>query len=125
MTKILSFSLSEDFNSQLCEIQKTYNFSGRSETMRAAIRALVKENEAISKLKGKVSVILVLTHAHESDVAKLVHKHEGLVVTHIHQHVKDRCVEIFMLKGAAKQVKEIFQTVSKTKGVFEVKLVTV
>ncbi len=93
--------------------------------MRAAIRALVKENESISKLKGNVSVILVLTHAHESNVAKLVHKYEGVVVTHIHQHVKERCVEIFMLKGNATKIREIFQIVSKTKGIFETKMVTI
>jgi len=125
MAKILSFSLNDETNDALLEIQKTLNFSGRSETMRAAIRALVKENESLSKLKGDVSVVLVLTHAHQNNIAKLVHKYEGVVVTHIHQHVKERCVEIFLLKGNANKIKEIFQVVSKTKGIIEAKVVII
>jgi len=125
MSKIISFSLSENASLELKAVQKRLGFSGRSEMVRTAISALVKENESLSKLKGTVSVVLIITHTHESNVVGIIHKYEEVVVTHIHQHINERCVEIFMLKGRAELIKEIFNAASKTKGVFEAKLVTI
>lgn len=124
MAKIMSFSLNEGSCKELEVLQKTLGFSGKSETIRAALRALSKENESISMLKGELSAILVITHSHDNNITRAVHKYDEIVVTHIHQHVKEKCVEIFMLKGKAKIIQELFKTISSSKTIFDVKLVT-
>jgi metal-responsive CopG/Arc/MetJ family transcriptional regulator len=125
MAKIISFSFNEESYLELVKAQKDLGFRGKSETIRSGIKSLLKENEAISKLKGQVSVILVITHSHDANVSKSIHKFEGVVVTHIHQHVKNKCVEIFMLKGNAKVIREIFSIVQKTKAISDAKIVTI
>ena len=125
MAKILSFSFNEESYQDLIKVQKDLGFKGKSETIRLGLKSLLKENESISKLKGQVSAILVITHSHDADVSKSIHKFEGVVVTHIHQHVKNKCVEIFMLKGNANLVKEIFSIVQKTKTISDAKIITI
>ncbi|MFA5931096.1 MAG: nickel-responsive regulator 1 [archaeon] len=125
MAKILSFSLNDASYAELEVLYKNLGFSGKSETIRAALRALSKENESISKLKGNMSAILVITHQHDEGITSRVHKYDSVVVTHIHQHVRDKCVEIFMLKGSAKTIQELFKSVSKAKSIFDIKLVPI
>jgi CopG family nickel-responsive transcriptional regulator len=124
MAKIVSFSLNENSFNELNLLQKNLGFSGKSETVRAALSALSKENDSLSKLQGNISAILIITHSHDSAVTKAIHKYEAMIVTHIHQHVKEKCVEIFMLKGDAKIIRLIFQTVLRTKTVFDAKIVS-
>jgi len=125
MAKIISASLSLDALSELKELETSLALGGRSETIRAAIHSLAHETAQHARLKGTVHALLIVTHAHAKGIATAVHKHEAVITTHLHQHVRERCVEIFVLEGNADKVTALVSALTQNKQVKQVKLVVV
>jgi metal-responsive CopG/Arc/MetJ family transcriptional regulator len=125
MAEIVSISIPNDSKGKIEELQKQLSLSGRSELIRAALRSLENEVREHAFLKGTVNAVLVVTHTHDNSLEKIFHKNDELVKTHTHQHVGEKCVEIFMLKGKAEKIRDLYNYISKDKCVQGAKLVIV
>ena len=117
--KIVSISLSSDMFDELESLQKEMGFTGRSEMIRAGIRAFVQEEKQKREISGSASAILLVVHADEFDaeVAGIKHDYEDLITTHLHNKIDgSRCVEIFVLGGDGDRINDVtrgFQTSRK------------
>jgi CopG family nickel-responsive transcriptional regulator len=123
---IVSISLNEKNLNDLDHIQKELGFSGRSEVIRAGIRSLLAEYKEDEKLSGKIEAVLLLVHSRhaEESISALKHQFEDIVKTQIHNNIKDeKCLEIFMLNGDAKRVKELIRLVKACSKLEVVKLI--
>lgn len=123
---IVSVSLSETVLHELNRVEKAMGFSGRSETVRAAIRMLVAESKEREKLAGRVRGILLLIHEHEAEslVTNVKHSFLDIIHTQLHNRFKEgKCLELFLLEGDAGRVKDITQTFQKCDGIEQVRLV--
>lgn len=120
MVKILTISLNDDVAVELESLQKKLSFSGRSETVRAALHLLQQEIIAQEKLHGQLSAILLLTHKEDRDeeVAKIRHNYQKIIRTQLHDHLEDhRCMELLILKGDAKDLARMARECSACRGV--------
>ncbi len=99
-------------------------YANRSEALRDLMRdALVKSQLETSPENGEVlgSLTLVYDH-HASDLNdkmnELQHEHHNLVVSVLHVHVSlDDCMEVIVLRGARREIRELADGLLSLKGV--------
>jgi CopG family nickel-responsive transcriptional regulator len=107
---IISISLNENIIQELDKLQKFLGFSGRSEIVRASVRNLLLEEKRIDELSGVLHSVLLVIHDEKSDqeISEIRHGFDKIINTHIHNKIdKDRCLEIFVLYGDAREIKNI------------------
>lgn len=124
---IVSVSLNEDILVEVDKLQKSLGFSGRSEIVRAGIRNLLAEERDRQNLSGSLYAVLLAIHDEKSDdqVTMMQHAYDRLITTHIHNKIDgDRCLEIFLLKGKAEEVKAMTKKFLSNKKMDHVKLIS-
>lgn len=114
----LDKALLADFD-RLCAADKYQN---RSEAIRDLIRdRLVKEEWAAAK--GEVTGVISIVYDHHKRelVDKLIsiqHDHTSMIVASQHIHLDhDNCLEVIIVRGGAKEVKDLASRLRSTKGV--------
>ena len=113
---IISISLNENIIQELDKLQKFLGFSGRSEIVRASVRNLLLEEKRIDELSGVLHSVLLVIHDEKSDqeISEIRHGFDKIINTHIHNKIdKDRCLEIFVLYGEAREIKNITKEISR------------
>lgn len=123
----MSVSLNEEIIESLDKL-KSLGFSGRSEIIRAGIRNLLSDERMKEDLDGEINSLLLAVHDEDSDeqVSSIRHDFDKIIIVHLHNKIdKDRCLEIFSLKGDAKDVKEISRQLQVNKRMHFVKLIVV
>lgn len=123
---VVSISLNRDMIGELDKLQSAMGFTGRSEIVRAGIRAFVQEEKQRQDMKGNKNAILMVVHADEFDaqVAEIKHDYEDLIKTHLHNKIdRDRCVELFLLDGDAKKIESVTKGFLTNRKMDNVKLV--
>ena len=123
---VVSISLNEEILRELDKLQRSMGFVGRSEIIRAGIRAFVQEEKQKRDLKGKHNAVLIVVHADEFDeqAAKIKHDYEDLIRTHLHNRMGgDKCMEMFFLDGDSKKIQSITKGFLTDKKMDTVKLV--
>ena len=123
---VISVSLNDTILQEIARIQKEQGYSARSEVIRSGIRLLISESRNMEELMGTIDAILILIHHHnnESTVSEIKHKFEEITQTQIHSHLnKDRCLEIFVLEGKSKNIKEMIRLLEISKKMDLIKLI--
>jgi CopG family nickel-responsive transcriptional regulator len=123
---IVSISLNDEILSELDKLQSTMGFTGRSEAIRAGIRAFVSEEKQKSDLSGDINAILLVVHNDEFDhiVSGIAHNFENLITTHLHSKIeKEKCMELFVISGNAEKVSMMTRNFQTNKNMDTVKLV--
>lgn len=124
---IVSISLNDEILSELDKLQLSLGFSGRSEAIRAGIRAFVSEEKQKSNLFGNIHAILLVVHNDEFDhvVSGIKHNFENLITTHLHSKIEgEKCMELFVIDGDAESVLTITKDFQINRNMDTVKLVT-
>lgn len=125
---IISISLNEKLLEEIDKIKDEIGFSGRSEVIRASARMLIADNKEKEDLSGEINSILVLIHNQEVEdrVTEIKHDFEDIINTQIHNHLKEnKCMEIFILDGAAERIKKLSKMFQKSRKIDYVKLIVV
>ena len=123
---IVSVSLNSDILTEVDKLQKALGFSGRSEIVRAGIRNLLAEEKDRQNLSGNLFAVLLAIHDERSDdqVTEMGHGYDQLITTHIHNKIDgDRCLEIFLLKGDAEEIRDMTKKFQANKKMDHVKLI--
>ncbi|MDH3191141.1 MAG: CopG family ribbon-helix-helix protein [Nitrosopumilus sp.] len=123
---IVSISLNDEILSELDKLQSSMGFSGRSEAIRAGIRAFVAEEKQKSDLSGNIHAILLVVHNDEFDhiVSGITHNFEDLITTHLHSKIeKEKCMELFLIDGDAEKISTMTRDFQINKNMDTVKLV--
>jgi CopG family transcriptional regulator, nickel-responsive regulator len=125
---IVSISLNEDIIAEMDKIQKSLGFSGRSELIRASIRSLFAEERKRNSITGFIHALFLAIHDEKSDdqVTEMSHTFDKLINTHLHSKIdKDKCLEIFLLKGDAGEVNEMSRQFQSNRNMDNVELVVI
>ena len=123
---IVSVSLSEDLLDDLNKLQKRLGFTGRSEIIRASVRTMISEEKKKEDLIGDIHALFLVTHDEKSDdeINEMRHTYDKLITTHLHNKIdRDRCLEIFVLKGNANQIRGMNKSFQSNKKMDNVKLI--
>lgn len=125
---IVSVSLNDEILIGIDKLQKTLGFSGRSEIIRAGIRNLLAEERERQNLTGLLHALLLVIHDEKSDdqVTEMRHDYDRLINTHLHSKIdRERCLEIFLLKGDANDVIQMAKKFQANKKMDHTKLIAV
>jgi CopG family transcriptional regulator, nickel-responsive regulator len=123
---IVSVSLNEEILTEMSKLQKSLGFTGRSEIIRASVRSMLSEEKKKEDLIGDVHAIFLVTHDEKSDdqINEMGHTYDKLINTHLHSKIdKDRCLEIFVLKGDANLIRDMTKRFQSNKKMGNVKLI--
>jgi len=123
---IVSISINDDLLGEMEVLKKELGYTGKSELVRAAIRTLIAEKRERENLVGQVSSILIASHNEEAEevVTGLKHRYERCVNTHLHSKQESgKCLELFILKGEASDVKRMLNEFQKNRKIDYAKLV--
>ncbi len=123
---IVSISINDDLLAEMEVLKKELGYTGKSELLRAALRTLIAEKKERATLVGQVSSILIASHNEEAEevVTGLKHKYERCVNTHLHSKQESgKCLELFILKGEASDVRRMLNEFQKNRKIDYAKLV--
>ncbi len=123
---IVSISLNNEMLQDVDDIMKSLGFSGRSELVRAGIRSLISEEKERQDIIGSLHALLLVIHDEESEqqVTSSKHTFDELISTHIHSKIdNNKCLEIFLLKGEADNIKNMTKEFQTNKKMDRVKLI--
>jgi CopG family transcriptional regulator, nickel-responsive regulator len=84
----------------------------RSELFRRGVESILSEVRQNESLPSNADAVLIAMHDEdaEGEVTKIKHGYEKITVMQTHSHVgKDKCLEIFVLKGDGKKMAEFSQ----------------
>jgi CopG family nickel-responsive transcriptional regulator len=107
---ITSISMSKELFDDLNRVQKELGYSGRSETIRAAIRMLVNEARIQESQSGLIHGVLIVIHDHESEtmVSEIKHSYPDVIYTQLHNRFKEgKCLELFIIEGDSERVRRL------------------
>ena len=105
-------------------------YSSRSEAIRDAIRNYILEYKWMEREEGEVvGVVNVLYNHHVKGINDAIidiqHDYHEIITTTLHIHLnKDMCLEMILVRGDMKEIKQLVDRISSTKGVINVKLIT-
>lgn len=123
---VVSVSLNDTLLEDIDEFMEKQGFSGRSEVMRTAVRALLRDRKEISDLKGTVDAVVIVTHDDEDsgEIDDIQHDYQDTITTQLHNHMDEhKCLEVFMLHGEAEKVKELYNSFQASNKVEQAKII--
>lgn len=124
--RIVSVSLNDEILTQMDRLQKALGYSGKSEIVRAGIRSILSEERQINDLTGILHSVLLVIHDEKSDdeSSTMRHSYDRLINTHLHSKIDGkRCLEIFLLRGEAEEIREMTKYFQTNKKMDNVKLI--
>ena len=106
---IISVSLTEKNLKVLEKIQSSLGLAGRSEAIRVCLRSAETAARERDALAGTVEGVLIIVHDHTHPMLdEARHTFQEMIATQIHSHLSNnKCLEIFVIRGAAKEVKKM------------------
>ena len=123
---VVSVSLNDTLLEDIDEFMDEQGFSGRSEVMRTAVRALLRDRKEISGLEGTVDAVVIVTHDDEDsgEIDNIQHDFQETITTQLHNHMDEhKCLEVFMLHGEAEKVKELYNKFQASDKVEQAKII--
>ncbi len=122
----MSVSLNEGIMTEMDKLQKALGFSGRSEIVRAGIRNMLSEEKQRNDLTGMLHSLLLVIHDEKSDdeISNMRHSYDRLINTHLHSKIdRNRCLEIFLLRGEAEEIRHMTRDFQSNKKMDNVRLI--
>ena len=123
---VVSVSLNDTLLQDIDDFMDEQGFSGRSEVMRTAVRALLRDRKEISDLEGTVDAVVIVTHEDEDsgEIDRIQHDYQDTITTQLHNHMdENKCLEVFMLHGEAEKVKELYNNFQASSKVEQAKII--
>ncbi len=125
-TRIVSLSLPDSILGNIDRAAKEIGYTSRSELVRDAVRAFLREKAEVAKLEGHIDGIMLLVYRHDSaaQVSEVRHRHMGVFKSFMHADFDggDDCCEVLMFCGEAKGVRSAYNQLSSLVGVKEARI---
>jgi CopG family nickel-responsive transcriptional regulator len=127
----IGVSLPDNLLGRFDEIIEKRGYSSRSEGIRDAIRNYILHYEWMNEVEGERIGVITLIYEHDqrglvNSLTDIQHMYTGLIRSSVHVHLDhDNCMEIVMLQGEGRLVKEVAEKMMSLKGVKHVKLATI
>lgn len=127
----IGVSLPDNLLDRFDNIIEKRGYSSRSEGIRDAIRNYIMHYEWMNEVEGERIGVITLIYDHDqrglvNNLTDIQHEYMSMIKSSVHVHLDhDNCLELIMLQGDGKQVKEVAEKMMALKGVKHVKLTTI
>lgn len=119
----LTISLDNQLSKQFDDLMHARGYTNRSEAMRDLIREKLETERLKEWNEGHcIATLTYIYNHHENDLATRIasaqHDHHDLILSSMHVHMDhDDCLEVAILRGAIRRVKNFANLVTATRGV--------
>ncbi|MBN2440033.1 MAG: nickel-responsive transcriptional regulator NikR [Spirochaetales bacterium] len=122
MLKRFGVSLEDDLLDQFDSLCDKQGYTNRSEAIRDLIRNALINKEWLEGTEETTGVVMIVYDHHQYHMAQkmtnLQHEHFTNIIASLHSHLDHHnCVEIILLRGKAKEIQPIADSIVSTKGV--------
>jgi CopG family nickel-responsive transcriptional regulator len=127
----IGISLPESLLEKFDVIIKKRGYSSRSEGIRDAIRGYIRYYDWMSGIEGERVGTITLAYNHhqkgiEDVLGNIQHNYVDVIKSSVHIHMdNDNCMEVIILQGEGKRIRDVFENLVKNKGLLHVKLNTI
>jgi len=127
----IGISLPENLLTKFDSIIEKRGYSSRSEGIRDAIRSYITYYEWMNDVEGDRQGVITLVYDHDhrgllEAVTEIQHENRDIIQSSIHSHLTDeRCMEVILVRGDGKNLRELAESLMALKGVESVKLTTI
>ena len=122
MLKRFGMSLKEDLLNKFDLLLAEEGYASRSEAIRDLIRDALVRREWINEETEIAGVTILVYNHHEHELAQKLtdvqHLDHGMIIASLHAHLDEHnCLEAVVLKGKAREVKRMADSLVSTRGV--------
>jgi CopG family nickel-responsive transcriptional regulator len=122
MLKRFGISLEEDLLNSFDSLIGREGYTNRSEAIRDLIRDTMVKREWLEGEAETVGIVLLVFDHHRLDLSQKLtdrqHQHHDTIIASLHVHLDaHNCLEVVVLKGKAKDIQRIADSLISTKGV--------
>jgi CopG family nickel-responsive transcriptional regulator len=123
---IISLSLPTELLEELDAVLGEQKSATRSEILRQALRSYLTEYKKLDELKSNVIATISVLYTKEEkneELFKLQHEFSDMITAYLHSHLTETsCLEIMVIKGASKRLKELIDGLKANKPVKQIKV---
>lgn len=126
-----SVSLPPTLVEELDEAWRSMQYESRSKAIHDAVRGFISEFEWMREEAGRITgAVLVLYYLDKpgllNEVMGIQHRFKGLISSTTHIHLEEnKCLEIIAVRGNAKEVRSLAQSLMAKRGVKQVKVAAI
>ncbi|MGO1164241.1 nickel-responsive transcriptional regulator NikR [Brucella thiophenivorans] len=119
----ITITVDDDLMTELDALIAVKGYANRSEAVRDLVRASIKDTAIASDAMSECVGVLSYVYQHEArDLAKKLttshHEHHHMSLASLHVHLnEDLCLEVSLLRGEAKAVKEFANSIISQRAV--------
>lgn len=123
-------SLPKTLLNQFDNVLKDRGYNSRSNGIRDALKDYIIRYQWMNKIEGeRMGVISVIYDHHYTgileDITDIQHLYQDEINATMHIHMNEKnCLEVIVVKGDAKDIRDLTEKIMKLKGVEHVKLTT-
>lgn len=123
-SEVISVSLPKKTVETLQRAVEEMQYMSRSEFVRDAVRAFLKEKQHIDSISGKVEGVIIILYGHTAatQVSDVRHSYIEMFRSFMHSDFdidNCSCCEVLMFSGDAKKLRSAFYELKSIKGVEE------
>jgi len=124
----ISISIPSKLLGEFDEIIDSRGYVSRSEAIRDSIRDYIIKHKWIHSLEGeRAGTITIVYDHHATDlmekVTSIQHDFGDIITATMHMHMDhDNCMEIIIIRGDAKKIRDLTDKLTAQKGIKQVKL---
>jgi len=119
---IVSLSIPDELLELLDAIAESGRQATRSEVVRQALNSYISEYRSLEQMRGEIVATITVLHEKSNKGLDLQHEFDDIVVQYHHTHLsKKTCLEMMVIKGSSKRLKELMDGVKADRHVKQLK----
>jgi len=129
--KRFSVSLPPTLVEELDEAWRSMQYESRSKAIHDAVRGFITEFEWMQEEAGQITGAILVLHYLDKpglleEITGIQHRFKSLISSTMHIHLEEnKCLEIIAVRGSAKEVRSLTQSLMAKKGVKQVKVAAI
>ncbi len=126
----ISMSLPKKLLNEFDEVLKDRGNNSRSKGIRDALKDYIVRYQWMKDMEGdRVGIVAVIYNHHYTgvmeDITDIQHQFRDYINATMHLHMSEKnCLEVVIVKGDAKEIRNLTEKIMRLKGVEHVKLTT-
>jgi len=123
---VISVSVPEKLLEHVENSIKEQGFANRSEIVRQALRAFIKESKSLKELEGQIAASITIIYergARKGQISEIQHSFGNIISTFLHAHIdEDYCIEVIVVKGEAEKIRKLVEAFRTNEQINQIKV---
>ena len=126
---VITISMPEKLLENIDKSIEDRGFASRSEIIRQAARAYLKEDTNLRELKGEIVATVTIIYERKegrSEISDIQHRYGNIISTFLHAHIDDSyCLEVIVVKGLGSVVRKLVDALKSNEEITQIKVAIV